>query len=48
MQRHHVGRRALLAGAAATFAARRLRAQPASKPRVTVISQWTAGPAVPR
>ena len=43
MQRHHVGRRALLAGTAATFAVRRLRAQPASKPRVTVISQWSSG-----
>ena len=43
MQRHHVGRRALLAGAAATFAVRRLRAQPASKPKVTVISQWSSG-----
>ena len=43
MQRHHVGRRALLAGGAATLAARGPQAQLASKPKVTVISQWSSG-----
>ena len=37
------GRRAVLAGGAAALVARGLRAQPAGKPKVTVISQWSSG-----
>jgi glucose/mannose transport system substrate-binding protein len=39
---HHVGRRAVLAGAATLFAAG-ARPQDAVKPKVTVISQWSSG-----
>jgi glucose/mannose transport system substrate-binding protein len=42
MQRLLTGRRAMLAGTAATVVTTRLRAQPA-KPRVTIISQWSSG-----
>jgi glucose/mannose transport system substrate-binding protein len=42
MQRFQIGRRAVLAGAAA-LAARSPLAQQASKPKVTVISQWSSG-----
>jgi glucose/mannose transport system substrate-binding protein len=43
MPRHHIGRRAILAGGAASLIARDLRAQSADKPKVTVISQWSSG-----
>src|SRR6202043_3051759 len=42
MRHRNLGRRAILTGGVA-IAARPLRAQPAEKPRVTVISQWSSG-----
>jgi glucose/mannose transport system substrate-binding protein len=43
MTHPYVGRRAMLTGGAVTIAARRVGAQPAGKPRITVISQWSSG-----
>jgi glucose/mannose transport system substrate-binding protein len=43
MRRDQLGRRALLATGAATIASRHSLAQPAGKPRMTVISQWSSG-----
>ena len=44
MQHHDVGRRTMLAAAAAALAVPRAGAQLAAKPKVTVISQWSSGP----